>query len=151
VSITGIEPYYAFVQAVPWNFYSILSLAAVGMLIVMGRDFGPMAKSEQCAEITGELIEKGATPLLCVEEDLRQDFKKDGGSVWFFILPLVTLVSVGIWGLWYTGGGAEGKTMIEALADTDVAEALTWAAFAMTFVGVVIALFQRVGFKELEE
>src|SRR5699024_10638272 len=84
-------------------------------------------------------------------EDLGQPFKKDGGSVWFFILPLVTLVAVGIGGLWYTGGGAEGKTMIEALADTDVAEALTWAAFAMTFVGVVIALFQRVGFKELEE
>lgn len=151
VSITGIEPYYAFLQSIPWNFYSILSLAAVGMFIVMGRDFGPMAKAEHRAETTGELIEKGATPLSSVEEDLGQPFKKDGGSVWFFILPLVTLVAVGIWGLWYTGGGAEGKTMIEALADTDVAEALTWAAFAMTFVGVVIALFQRVGFKELEE
>src|SRR5699024_2227123 len=38
VSITGIEPYYAFLQSIPWNFYSILSLAAVGMFIVMGRD-----------------------------------------------------------------------------------------------------------------
>src|SRR5699024_856028 len=151
VSSTGIEPYYAFLQSIPWNFYSILSLAAVGRFIVMCRDFGQMAKAEHRAETTGELIEKGATPLSSVEEDLGQPFKKDGGSVWFFILPLVTLVSVGIWGLWYTGGGAEGKTMIEALADTDVAEALTWAAFAMTFVGVVIALFQRVGFKELEE
>src|SRR5699024_9309795 len=122
-----------------------------GMFIDMGRDFGPMAKAQHRAETSGELIEKGATPLSSVEEDLGQPFKKDGGSVWFFILPLVTLVSVGIWGLWYTGGGAEGQAMIEALADKDVAEALTWVAFAMTFVGVVIALFQRVGFKELEE
>src|SRR5699024_12782747 len=103
------------------------------------------------AETTGELIEKGATPLSSVEEELGQSFKKDGGSVWFFILPLVTLVAVGIWGLWYTGGGAEGKTVIEALADTDVAEALTWAAFAMSFVGIVMSLFQRVGFKDIGE
>ena len=41
--------------------------------------------------------------------------------------------------------------MIEALADTDVAVALTWAAFAMSFVGIVIALFQKVGFKDIEE
>src|SRR5699024_11948666 len=52
VSITGIEPYYAFLQSIPWNFYSILSLAAVGMFIVMGRDFGPMAKAEHRAETT---------------------------------------------------------------------------------------------------
>src|SRR5699024_8801640 len=113
VAITGIEPYYASVQSLQWKFYSILSLGAVRMIIAMGRSSGAMAKAEQRAETTGELIEKGATPLSSVEEDLGQPFKKDGGSVWFFILPLVTLVAVGIWGLWYTGGGAEGKTMIE--------------------------------------
>src|SRR5699024_9487441 len=43
------------------------------------------------------------------------------------------------------------QTCALPISDTDVAEALTWAAFAMTFVGVVIALFQLVGFKELEE
>lgn len=150
-AIVGVEPYYAFLQSIPWNFYALLSLVAVGMFIVIGKDFGPMAKAEHRAETTGELIEKGSTPLSSVEDDLGEPFKKEGGSVWFFIVPLVTLVSVGIWGLWYTGGGAEGKTMIEALADTDVAEALTWAAFAMSFVGIVIALFQRVGFKDIEE
>src|SRR5699024_12578877 len=51
----------------------------------------------------------------------------------------------------YAGSGAVEKTMSEGLADSVVAEALTWVAFAMTFVGVVIALFQRVGFKGLEE
>src|SRR5699024_12595009 len=126
----------------------ILSLAAVGMFIVMGRDFGPMAKAEHRAETTGELIEKGATPLSSVEEDLGQPFTKDGGCVWFFILPLVTLVSVGIWGLCYTGGGAEGNTVIEALSDTDVAEALACAALTVTFVVFVIALFPRVVFNE---
>ena len=150
-AIVGVEPYYAFLQSIPWNFYAILSIVAVPKFILMKRDFGPMAKAEYGAETTGQLIEEGATPLSSVEDDLGKPFKEEGGSVWFFILPLVTLVSVGIWGLWYTGGGATGKTMIEALADTDVAVALTWAAFAMSFVGIVIALFQKVGFKDIEE
>src|SRR5699024_12072171 len=97
-------------------------------------------KSKYHDKTTGQLIEEGATTLSSVEEDLGKPFKEEGGSVWFFVLPLVTLVSVGIWGLWYTGGGAAGKTMIESLADTDVAVALTWAAFAMSFGGIVIAL-----------
>src|SRR5690625_6334426 len=41
--------------------------------------------------------------------------------------------------------------MIEALADTDVAVALTLAEFAMSFVGIVIALFQKLGFKDIED
>src|SRR5699024_1645551 len=41
VSITGIEPYYAFLQSIACNVCSMLSLAAVGMFIVIGKDFGP--------------------------------------------------------------------------------------------------------------
>src|SRR5699024_7948765 len=149
-AIIGIEPYFAFLQSIPWNFYAILSLIAVPM-IIMGKDFGPMAKAEHRAEKTGKLIADGAEPLSSVEQDLGEPYKEEGGNIWNFILPLVTLISVGIWGLWYTGGGAEGKSLMDALADTDVSVALTWAAFAMTTVGIVQALSQGVGFKKLEE
>lgn len=150
VAIVGLEPYFEFLKSIPWNFYAILSLCAVPM-IIMGKDFGPMAKAEHRAETTGKLIADGASPLSSTENDLGEPFKKEGGSIWNFVFPLVTLISVGIWALWYTGGGAEGKSLMNALADTDVAVALTWAALAMTLVGMVIALFQGVGFKELEE
>src|SRR5699024_505174 len=53
-SISGIEPYFAFLQSIPWNFYAILSLAAVPMIIML-KDFGPMAKAEHRAETKGEL------------------------------------------------------------------------------------------------
>ncbi|MYL60417.1 Na+/H+ antiporter NhaC family protein, partial [Virgibacillus halodenitrificans] len=58
---------------------------------------------------------------------------------------------VSVWGLWYSGGGAEGKSMMDALADTDVSVALTWGAFAMTFVGVILALIQGMGLKKCED
>jgi len=149
-AIVGIEPYFAFLKSIPWNFYALLSLCAVPM-IIMGKDFGPMARAEHRAETTGQLIADGASPMSSVENDLGAPFKEEGGSIWNFILPLVTLISVGMWALWYTGGGAEGKALMDAIADTDVAVALTWAALAMTVVGAVIALFQGVGFKDIEE
>jgi Na+/H+ antiporter NhaC len=63
----------------------------------------------------------------------------------------VTLIGVGVFGLWYTGGGPKGLGIMEALENTDVSIALTWAAFAMTIVGIVLALFQGMSLKDCEE
>src|SRR5690625_2975642 len=65
-SIIGIEPYFAFLQSIPWNFYAILCLLAVPMILA-GKDFGPMAKAERRAETTGKLIPDGSTPLSSVD------------------------------------------------------------------------------------
>src|SRR5699024_4450714 len=149
LSIVGLEPYFAFLQSIPWNFYAILCLLAVPMIIA-GKDFGPMAKAEERTQKTGKLIPDGSTPLSSVDQDLGEPHKKEG-SVWNFILPLVALISVSMWGLWYSGGGPEGNSIMDALADTDVSVALTWGAFAMTLVGLIQALVQGMGFKECED
>ncbi|RYG73710.1 Na+/H+ antiporter NhaC family protein [Lentibacillus lipolyticus] len=149
IGIVGLEPYFTFLQSIPWNFYAILCLLAVPMIIA-GKDFGPMAIAEERAQKTGKLIPDGSTPLSSVDQDLGEPYKKKG-SVWNFILPLAALISVGIWGLWYVGGGAEGKSIMDALADTDVSIALTWGAFAMTAVGLILGLIQGMGFKDAEE
>ncbi|RKQ29269.1 Na+/H+ antiporter NhaC family protein [Oceanobacillus halophilus] len=149
IGIIGLEPYFTFLQSIPWNFYAILCLFAVPM-IILGKDFGPMAKAEKRAQTTGKLIPDGSVPLSSVEDDLGEPHKKEG-NVWNFFLPLVTLISVSLWGLWYTGGGAEGKSMMDALADTDVSIALTWGAFAMTLTGLIMALIQGMKLRECEE
>ncbi|MDC3414014.1 Na+/H+ antiporter NhaC family protein [Terrihalobacillus insolitus] len=149
VSIIGVEPYFAFLQSIPWNFYAILCLLAVPMIIA-GKDFGPMARAEYRAQTTGKLIEDGSTPLSAVDQDLGQPYKKEG-NVWNFILPLATLILVSVWGLWYTGGGATGISVMDALAATDVSIALTWGAFAMTLIGIILALIQGMGMKLCEE
>ncbi|MBY7144335.1 Na+/H+ antiporter NhaC family protein [Virgibacillus sp. NKC19-3] len=149
IGIVGMEPYFTFLQSIPWNFYAILCLLAVPMIIA-GRDFGPMAKAEHRAHTTGKLIPDGSTPLSSVDQDLGEPHQKQG-SVWNFVLPLVTLISVSVWGLWYSGGGATGKSIMDALADTDVSVALTWGAFAMTTVGLILALIQGMDLKKCED
>lgn len=150
ISFVDTQPYFAFLSSIQWNFYSVLSLIAVPIFI-LGKDFGPMAKAEMRALETGKLIEDGAVPLSSVEMDLGEPINQEKANIWFFILPLVTLIGVGVWALWYTGGGPEGKNLMDALADTQVDVALQWAAFAMTLVGVILAIIQKFSFKDIED
>ncbi|MFO7729712.1 MAG: Na+/H+ antiporter NhaC family protein [Spirochaetia bacterium] len=150
IGIVGTQPYFAFLHSMPWNFYCLLSLIAVPM-IIMGKDFGPMAKAELRALKEGKLVQDGDTPLSSVESDLGKPVRPERANIFYFVLPLVTLIGVGVWALWYTGGGPEGKSIMDALADTDVAVALTWAAFAMSLMGLVLAIIHKLSFKEIEE
>jgi Na+/H+ antiporter NhaC len=150
MSFVDTQPYFAFLSSIQWNFYSVLSLVAVPIFI-LGKDFGPMAKAEMRALETGKLIEDGAVPLSSVEMDLGEPINQEKANIWFFILPLITLIGVGVWALWYTGGGPEGKNLMDALADTQVDVALQWAAFAMTLVGVILAIIQKFSFKDIED
>lgn len=149
LSLTTEKPYWVFLQSIPWNFYALLCLASVPMIVLMG-DFGPMGKAERRARESGDLVAPGDTPLLSVEGELGEPHTDDG-RLWHFLLPLVVLIGVSGWALWYTGGGAqEGKSLMDALADTDVAVSLSWAAFAMTLAGFIIALTQRMSLADCE-
>ncbi len=150
LNLEGEQPYFAFLRSIPWNFYCMLTLFAVPT-IVTGKDFGPMAKAELRAMKTGKLIADGDTPLSSVENDLGEPFDPDRASIWSFVVPLIALIGTGLWALWYTGGGASGKSLMDALADSNVSIALSWAAFAMTVVGVVFALRLGMSLRECEK
>ncbi len=150
IGVVGAKPYMTFLNSIPFNFYAILTLAAVPM-IILGKDFGSMAKAELRAKKTGKLIADGSTPLSTVESDLGEPIKSKKSGLIDFILPLLTLILVGIWGIWYTGGGATGKNLIDCLADTDVAIALTWAGFAMTIVGIILGLTKGMSLRDCED
>ncbi len=150
LKIVDVKAYFVFLQSIPWNFYCILSLIAVPMLI-LGKDFGPMADAELRARKTGQLVPEGSTPLSSIESDLGEVTDAEKASIWNFVLPLLTLIGVGIWAIWYTGGGGTGKSIMDALADTEVDIALTWAAFAMTVVGMILALIYGMSLEECEK
>ncbi|RKR07660.1 transporter (NhaC family) [Kushneria sinocarnis] len=149
LGLTTEQPYRVFLHSLPWNFYALLCLASVPMIIALG-DFGPMRRAQARAEATGELVAPGDTPLSSVEQDLGE-VPEERGRLWHFLLPLVVLIGVAGWALWYTGGGAEGKPLMDAIADTDVSVSLSWAAFAMVLTGMAMALLQRQSLTECED
>ncbi len=62
------EPFTAMFRSMPYNFYPILTLAMVPILVWWSLDFGPMKKAELRANTTGRVIADGAKPM--ISEDL---------------------------------------------------------------------------------
>src|SRR5699024_2171926 len=59
LNITGSE-YLTYITTIPFNFYSILALLLVGIIIWTQWDFGLMVKAEYRARKTGKLYRDGA-------------------------------------------------------------------------------------------
>ena len=52
---TGVSGIQLFIEAIPYNFYSLLTIVFVITMVVLGVDYGPMAAAELKAAQTGDL------------------------------------------------------------------------------------------------
>ena len=55
--------YTVFVRTLPYRFYCLLTLVFVGLMCVVGRDYGPMLRAERRALRTGAVFRPGARPM----------------------------------------------------------------------------------------
>ena len=122
-----------FITAIPFNFYSILTIVFVIALILMKFDFGPMRRHEKNAE-NGDLF-SGAK----VSDDNTIPSAK--GRVFDLLIPIVVLLGVSIFALIYVGGIFDGKGFIDAFGNTDATVALPWAGLiTLVFTMIYMAL-----------
>jgi len=91
-----------FIAAIPFNFYSLLTIVFVVALILMKFDFGPMRQHELNAQ-NGDLF-SGAK----VEDKNYTPSSK--GKVIDLLLPIIVLIGVSVFALVYVGGML-GETM----------------------------------------
>lgn len=132
----GISGIQLFVKAIPFNFYSILSIVFVVALSIMGFDYGPMAKKELEAA-------KGNLGSLGSEEEIENE----KASLWDMIIPVIVLIAACVIGLIYAGGfyDAEGgnfHNFIGAFGDTDAFFGLPWGTI-LAFIFTVVYLICR--------
>lgn len=62
----GLSPeagYTVFLRTLPYRFYCLLTIAFVGLMCFVGRDYGPMLKAERRALRTGAVFRPGARPM----------------------------------------------------------------------------------------
>jgi Na+/H+ antiporter NhaC len=140
--ITEVSAFEGYIRGIPMNMYCIFAVLFVGYIIISKKDFGPMLRAEHRVQTTGETYREGATPMLDVSDELGEA-KADRPMLMTFILPIVTLIVVALFGFWWTGKGPD-KELMDVLGDSDPATALLWGAAAMTLVGVAIALIYRI-------
>ena len=141
---TGYNGLELFIQAIPYNFYSLLALCFVVMIILSRFDFGPMARYERNA------IEHGDLHTVCAEIEAHETIDKPArrGKLADLIVPVLMLISIETFALVYVGGILEGKSFAEAISATDATVALPWGAIiALALVIVFYMLRGTLGFR----
>lgn len=115
---TGVisgDPMTLLIASLPFQFYSLVSLAMVLFYILSGKDWGPMKKAEERVRITGKLYDDGVTPLLN-SEGIDELVTQENADKKNMILPLISLIGLTFAGLLITGGGnitkGDGTTSI---------------------------------------
>ncbi len=137
-TVSGIE---LFVRAIPYNFYSLLTLVFVIGLAVMKFDYGPMKLAEAKAMLQGDL---GA-----IEGDDVAAAENSRSRVLDLVLPVVCLIVLCVLGMVYVGGLFQGAGFIDAFANTDASVGLPWGALIALILTIVYLVARRVmTFKE---
>ncbi|MBQ8549755.1 MAG: Na+/H+ antiporter NhaC family protein, partial [Clostridia bacterium] len=122
-----------FIRAIPYNFYSLLTIVFVVAMIFIKADFGPMRRHEMNALLKGDLFSTDE------RVETTQAESNPRGRVIDLVLPIIVLVAVSVVGLIYIGGfftaGSAKGNFIDAFAGTDATVGLPWGALiALIFV-----------------
>ena len=139
--ITGIQ---LFIQAIPFNFYSLLTIAFVIGICIMGFDYGPMAKAELAAWRDNELGAIG-------EDDTKSNPK---ASLLDMLLPVILLIVFSVIGMMYVGGfwdpeSEDYMNLTGAFGDTDASVALPWGSIVALVISFIYFLCRRtISFKD---
>ena len=112
-----INGFAMFIRTIPYNLYALGTLFMLFVITLRKFDYGPMLKHDQNA-MNGDLFTSGDLPY----SEETQD--KEGGSISYLVLPVVTLIVLCILGMAYTGGFFSGVNFRDALADADSARGL---------------------------
>ena len=135
-----------FIQAIPYNFYALLTIAMMIFLAVTGLDFGPMKKHEKNAKETGDLFTSGTKQAI---EEMDVNPK---GRVCDLIVPIIFLIVSCVIGMIYSGGFFSGESFIDAFSKSDASVGLAYGAFVAIIFTVIFYLLRRVlSFKSLME
>ncbi len=127
-----------FLQAIPFNFYALLTIVMMIFLAVSGFDYGPMKTHESNAKENGDLFTSGTKQAV---EDMKVN---ENGKVIDLILPVVVLIVCCVIGMIYSGGFFSGANFIDAFSDSDASVGLAYGAFIAIIIAVIYFLIRGV-------
>ncbi|SDJ90308.1 Na+/H+ antiporter NhaC [Halovenus aranensis] len=126
-----------FLEAWPFNMYSILAIVMVFVIVVTQRDFGEMLFAERRSATTGKVNRDGARPMQDVEGDLGKP-NVDDPKIATFVVPILVLV-VGVLGVAaWTGNVFQGAGVEEFSDNADFTLALLLGSFGMVASSYVL-------------
>ena len=134
-----------FIRAIPFNYYALLTLAMMVLLVVLSVDYGPMALHEYNAVYKNDLY---TTPDRPYASATKEAASKDGRVV-DMLMPIITLVLFCVIGLIYSGGFFDSGSevyhdFVGAFADCDASVGLVYGSSVALVVTIIFYLIRRV-------
>ena len=131
-----------FVRAIPYNFYSILTIVMIITIALLKLDYGPMAIHERNA-MNGDLFSGEY-----MGENMDEEVSSKG-KVIDLVLPVLVLIVFCVIGMIYTGGffDAEGGAYMNiatAFANADASAGLAWGALIAVIITVIYLVARQV-------
>ena len=135
-----------FIKAIPYNFYSILTLVFVVAISIMAFDYGSMRIHEENAIMNGDLYTCGE------KNESAEVVPSTKGRVIDLVLPVVFLIVACVFALVYVGGIFDGESFIDSFANTDATVGLPWGGLVALVAIIIYMICRRViNFKESME
>ena len=132
-----------FVSAIPYNYYSLLTLVFIIAMAIMRVDYGPMKRYELNAIQNNDLFTDGENV------QTEEDVPNPNGKLMDLVLPIVFLIAICVFALVYVGGILDGSSFITAFSDTDATVGLPWGALIAVVCTIIYLMCRKViTFKE---
>jgi len=134
-----------FLQAIPFNFYALLTIVMMIVLAVTKLDFGPMARHERNATEKGDIFSG-----LQEKSEALNETSNPNGKVIDLVLPVLVLIISCVIGMVYTGGFFEGVNFLDAFANCSASTGLMLGSSVSLLLTIIYYLIRRVvSFKDL--
>ena len=128
-----------FINAIPFNFYAILTIVAMFFFAITGLNFGQMKKHD--AETAAGRPDLGA-----IEDATEALAKNDRGRVIDLVIPVAVLIVCCMLGMIYSGGyfGSDHPGFVKAFSDSDASVGLVLGSIVAIVFAVIFYLCRRV-------
>ncbi len=146
VTVAGeeISSLALFCQAIPYNFYSLLTFVFIIAIAIMKLDYGPM-KLHEFNAANGDLFTNGGE-VVNVDDEREYNPK---GKVIDLLLPILVLIAVAVVALIYVGGFFDSKgdyymDFVGSFGNTDATVALPLGGLLVLVLTIIYLVARRV-------
>ena len=137
--VEGDNGFELFIKAIPYNFYALLTILMMIVLVVTKVDYGPMKKHELNA-LQGDLYTTEDRPY----DNASSEYVNAKGKVIDLVIPIISLIVCCVIGMIYTGGFFSGEDFITAFSNCDASVGLALGSFFGLVITIILYLVRRV-------
>lgn len=137
--VKGEDGFSIFINAIPYNFYAILTILMMVSMVFMKFEFGSMRKNELNA-LKGDLFTVEDMPFAADVDEKGNP----NGRVIDLVVPVALLILCCVIGMIYTGGFFSGESLVTAFSGSDASVGLSYGSFFALLLSILFYMVRRV-------